>query len=153
RWKLWMFRQLYKRGMNRPDIVQLLRFVDWMMVLPDSMKKSFSYEWDKLEEEHKMTYMMDIERAGYDKGIEQGINQGINQGIHQERKRSLDEQREILVGLLNYCYQLSRQQQAEIEEALQSIESKRDLKTLINICLDRKPLDVFEEMLNELISE
>ena len=140
RWKLWMFRQLYKRGYNRPDIIRLLRFIDWMMTLPPTMKDAFSYEWDKLEEEHKVTYMMDIERVGYEQGIEQGIEQG-----------RLMERRSMLVGTAGYIYRLSDHHKAILKEELNTIDSMDQLIELINMCLDRKSFDEFRERLNEIL--
>ena len=45
-WKLRLIRRLYEKGYNRDDIVNLFRFIDWMMVLPKGLDRSF---WDRAE--------------------------------------------------------------------------------------------------------
>ncbi|MEM7535036.1 MAG: hypothetical protein AAF639_22865 [Chloroflexota bacterium] len=141
RWKLWMFRRLYKRGYNRPDIVRLLRFIDWMMTLPPTMKEAFSYEWDKLEEEHKMTYMMDIERFGYGKGVE------------QEQKKRVIDSRDTLIEVINHVYQLTEEVLVALEKELEKIESPDVLRNLTSICLTQNAFTVFRTALDDRLAE
>ena len=34
-WKLTLVKMLYQRGYTKEDILELFRFIDWLMVLPD----------------------------------------------------------------------------------------------------------------------
>lgn len=39
-WKLSLIRGLYERGLDRQDIVNLYRFIDWLMQLPKGLEKT-----------------------------------------------------------------------------------------------------------------
>lgn len=39
-WKLKLSRMLYERGYKRKDILELFRFIDWLMILPDDLEKA-----------------------------------------------------------------------------------------------------------------
>lgn len=76
RWKINVVKGLYQRGYKRKDVLELLRFIDWIMALPPRMERGFWQEVHKIEEADKMRYVMSIERIAMQDGIEQGIEQG-----------------------------------------------------------------------------
>jgi hypothetical protein len=41
-WKLTLVKILYQRGYTKEDILELFRFIDWLMVLPDDLELSFA---------------------------------------------------------------------------------------------------------------
>ncbi len=61
----------------------MFKFIDWIIVLPEGLKKSFWQELKAYEEEKQVTYITSVEEIGFERGIEQGIERGI------ERERSL----------------------------------------------------------------
>ena len=67
-WKLRLIRRLYERGYNREDIVNLFRFIDWMMVLPKGLDRSFWTELKTYEEARKVPYITSVERIGFERG-------------------------------------------------------------------------------------
>ena len=67
-----LVRRLYQRGYQRNDILELFRFIDWVLVLPLELEKQFWDELEQYEEEDKMTYVTSVERMGIEKGIQQG---------------------------------------------------------------------------------
>jgi hypothetical protein len=69
-WKFRLTRGLYERGYERQDILNLFRFIDWILELPDDLKRSFRDELEAYERERQMPYVTSIERMG----IEQGEN-------------------------------------------------------------------------------
>jgi hypothetical protein len=81
--KMRLVRHLYGRGYQREDVLELFRFIDWVMALPAELERRFRDELTRLEAEIHMPYITSIERMGIEKGIQQGIEQGIQQGIHQ----------------------------------------------------------------------
>ena len=83
RWKLALVKGLYEGGFSREDILQLFRFIDWVLTLPAELERRFLTEIEEWEEERKMPYVSSAERIGIEKGIQQGIEQGIQQGIQQ----------------------------------------------------------------------
>jgi len=76
KWKLYLARMLYERGYDKKDILELFRFIDWLMILPDDLEKRFWEELVNIEEEKKMPYVTSVERIGIEKGIQQGVRQG-----------------------------------------------------------------------------
>jgi uncharacterized protein Smg (DUF494 family) len=40
-WKFRLTRRLYEQGYERQDILNLFRFLDWLMALPEGLKQAF----------------------------------------------------------------------------------------------------------------
>lgn len=76
KWKLILFRMLYQKGYNRKDILELVRFIDWVIVLPQELAEKFDIEIKDYEETH-MPYITSFERHGMEKGLGQGLREGI----------------------------------------------------------------------------
>jgi len=57
RWKIELMRQLYNRGFSRREVINLLKFIDWIMLLPEELKKGFWNEVHIMQEERKMKYI------------------------------------------------------------------------------------------------
>ena len=76
RWKKRLIRGLYRGGWRRQDVLELLRFIDWLLALPAELEREFDHEVEQLEAEMKMRYVTSWERRGHAKGLEQGILQG-----------------------------------------------------------------------------
>ncbi len=66
--KLALSKNLYRRGWTRQDIINLYRFIDWIMRLPEDLEKLYHEELVKFEEEVKMQYVTTAERIGIEKG-------------------------------------------------------------------------------------
>jgi hypothetical protein len=75
-WKLRLVRLLYERGYDRQDIIELFRFIDWLIKLPDDLEKKFWAEVVRQEEELRMPYVTIGERIGIEKGLQQGREEG-----------------------------------------------------------------------------
>ncbi len=82
-WKWRLVRGLYERGYARQDVLELFRFIDWLLRLPEGLEQQLQQTIEAYEEEHKMTYITSIERMGIEKGVQQGMVQGIQQGMCQ----------------------------------------------------------------------
>jgi hypothetical protein len=63
-----MAKMLYGRGYQRKDILELFRFIDWIITLPEALENRFSDDMYKFEEDTKMQYVTSIERIGMKKG-------------------------------------------------------------------------------------
>ena len=94
-WKLRLVKQLYELGYSRSEVLNLFRFVDWVMILPESLKRTF---WDELktyEEDRKMPYITSVEEIGYERGLEQGerslILRQLNRRIGTIPDRTIDQ--------------------------------------------------------------
>lgn len=60
--KLNLAKMLYRRGYHRQDILNLFRFIDWIMVLPPELNDQFKTDVEQFETEVKMQYVTTIER-------------------------------------------------------------------------------------------
>jgi predicted transposase YdaD len=85
-WKFALTRRLYEKGYQRQEILDLYRFIDWVMILPEAVEREFWQALQAFEEERKVTYVTNAERFGFERGIERGIEQGIEQGVTQEAR-------------------------------------------------------------------
>jgi hypothetical protein len=70
--KIALIRHLYKKGFSKQYIINLFRFIDWLMFLPEPEDALFWEEVSVLEKEDKMPYITSVERIGYKRGIQQG---------------------------------------------------------------------------------
>lgn len=71
---------LYERDYTRERIIDLFRFIDWVMMLPAGLERSLRIDIEEFEEARRMKYVSTIERWAEQRGIEQGIEQGIERG-------------------------------------------------------------------------
>lgn len=80
RGKLALIGSLYRPGYRRPDILELFRFIDWVLALPDGMEDQLWTEVQTFEEEQRMRYVSSFERIAQRKGMEKGLEQGVGKG-------------------------------------------------------------------------
>ncbi len=73
--KMRLVRLLYSRGYDRDDILELFRFIDWVMTLPTGLEVRFRDALIQFEAEVSMPYITSIQRLGIEQGIEQGERQ------------------------------------------------------------------------------
>jgi Domain of unknown function (DUF4351) len=67
-WKFRLTRGLYEKGYDRQEILDLYRFIDWILVLPEMVEREFWQELQVFEEERRVTYVTNVERFGIEKG-------------------------------------------------------------------------------------
>jgi len=100
-WKFRVYKLLYERGYEKQDILELTRFVDWVMVLPDALQMRFDETITAYEEERRMQYVTSFERIGMEKGLQQGLEKGLQQGLEkglrQGRRQGQIEQSQTAV--------------------------------------------------------
>ena len=78
-----MTRCLYDRGLKREAILNLYKFIDWVLTLPEDLEIRYNNCIHQLEEERSVSYITTAERIGIKKGYEQGMQQGIEQGMQR----------------------------------------------------------------------
>ena len=81
--KVQLIRHLYTRGWTRQEILDLLRFLDWVLTLPEALEQQFQVALAQVEAETHMPYITSIERMGIEKGIQQGRQEGRQQGLQE----------------------------------------------------------------------
>lgn len=72
-WKFKLSKMLYERGYERQQILDLYKFIDWLMVLPEAAEREIWQELQTYEEERKVTYVTNAERFGFERGIQEGL--------------------------------------------------------------------------------
>jgi len=90
-WKLMLIRRLYERGYERDDVLNLFRFIDWVLVLPEAVENEIWRAVTEIEEAQHMTYITSIERIGMKRGYETGKQEGIQQGIQQGVQQGIQQ--------------------------------------------------------------
>ena len=113
-WKLQLIRRLYEKGYNRDDIVNLFRFIDWMMVLPKGLDRSFWTELKTYEEARKVPYITSVERIGFERGLEEGqklvlqrqligkfgiLSESLNSAVEELDSKAIES---LSIALLNF---------------------------------------------------
>ena len=67
-WKMRLARRLYESGYNQNEVLNLFRFLDWVLKLPKNLEAEFLQELTAYEEERRMPYVTSVERIGIEKG-------------------------------------------------------------------------------------
>jgi hypothetical protein len=62
--KLQLTRRLYERGLPRQKIIDLYRFLDWLMRLPEDLELQYTDTIHRIEEQLRMPYYTFVERRG-----------------------------------------------------------------------------------------
>ncbi len=81
RQKLALIRGLYEKGFEREKVINLFRFIDWMLTLPLELDREFWQEYRQYEESKNMRYITSVERIGIEEGTKQGLIKGIALGL------------------------------------------------------------------------
>jgi flagellar biosynthesis/type III secretory pathway protein FliH len=135
-WKFRLTKMLYERGYERQQILDLYRFVDWLIILPEMLEREFWQELQTFEEDRKVTYVTNAERFGFERGIQEGRQKGRQEG----RQEGLDRERALILrqltrrlGLIAPAQEtqvrsLSLTQLEDLGEALLDFTKPTDLK-------------------------
>jgi hypothetical protein len=60
-WKFVLVKRLYELGYSRSDVLNLFKFIDWAMILPEELKTGFWEDLRIYEEERQMAYVTSVE--------------------------------------------------------------------------------------------
>lgn len=127
--KLSLIRGLYEQGYERREVMNLFRFIDWVMILPKGLEREFWQELKVYEEERRMPYITSVEQIGFERGVEQGIEQGIKRGERSLILRQLTRQvGEIPAPVQSHIDGLSVPQLESLGEALLNFSNLSDLE-------------------------
>jgi len=77
RWKWDLTRRLYEAGLERKDILELYRLVDWLMRLPTALEQEYKLQLREYETQRLMPYITSIERMGREEGRLQTLREDI----------------------------------------------------------------------------
>jgi hypothetical protein len=130
-WKFGFVKMLYNKGYSKEAILNLFRFIDWLMILPEELERRFLEAVRQYEEEIKMPYVTSVERMG----IQQGIQQGILQTL-----------REDVVEILKVRFGNAPN---DITRIIADIDDLSILKILLKEAATAGSMETFESILNE----
>ncbi len=82
-WKFRLTRRLFEQGYDRQKIIDLYRFIDWVMLLPRELGLEYERRVDEYQEEHKVEYLTSMERRAMERGRQAGIVEGLQEGMLQ----------------------------------------------------------------------
>lgn len=134
-WKLSLVRRLYERGYSRQDIIELFRFIDWLMVLPEELTLSFQEVAKSYEEAGRMRFVSYLEELAIEHGIEEGI---------------LRKGREDVIEILEIRF---GEVPSSMVEIINGINKTSVLKTLLRRAISIESIAEFQQFLEQVLSE
>ena len=143
RWKFMLVKMLYQKGYTRKQILDLLRFMDWILVLPSELEQKLTQDVKQFEEE-SMPYVTSWERQGFEKGVKEGIQQGIQQGKQEER---IHESRQSIIEILELKFQVLPK---SLIEAIQKLDDYEQLRLVRRQAVQATSLDEFSALLGKM---
>jgi hypothetical protein len=69
-----LVRLLYERGYKRSDIMQLFKFLDWLVRLPPELDEGWISDYERRK---TVPYVTSIERIGRKRGLEEGLMEAV----------------------------------------------------------------------------
>ncbi len=129
RWKRRFILLLYELGFTHETLVQLYRFIEWIMILPDPLEDHLYEEIKQKEGESAMTYILYAERKGLKKGVQQGEIKGLRKAIASVL--------EVKFGSVD----------AAVLKALQKIDSLEKLEELLHQAKISESQEAFKRLL------
>lgn len=119
--KVALVRRLYGRGYSREETQEVLRFLDWVLALPEAEQQIVDQEVRQLEAAMAQPYVTTWERRGFARGREEGRQEGQQEG----RQEGQQEGRRNAI-----CELLGVRFPGVEEQARARLGGVRDLETL-----------------------
>jgi hypothetical protein len=145
KWKFYLLRLLVKKGYDRQEIVELLRFIDWLLMLPEELNQQIWHDFTQLKEVKKMPYISGFEKLLMERGLQKGIQQGIQQGLQQGLQQAKQEDILEILALKNDFVP------EEIQQKVRQINDTTSLQNLLRIAVLKQSLKEFQQELNKFL--
>ncbi len=89
--KLQLFKDCFRKGYNKKQILALIRFIDWIINLPEKYKEKLHNELLTLKEGKTMAYVTSFQKIGEKIGEKKGIAKGSQKtALENARKMLMD---------------------------------------------------------------
>jgi len=147
-WKKRFLLEVYRRGMKREKLLAVLKFIDWIMELPDKLETKLVEEVKQIEEKTKMPHMLSAERLGMKKGRAEGLAEGLANGLANGLADGLATIIEIKFGKAGRRLS-KRAYQVKSSEALRKLMAK--LKRVQSLPEAEKLFDAVEAQTREIV--
>ncbi len=135
--KFRLIRRLYEQGYDRRQILELFRFIDWIMHLSPTLAIDFETKIEEYEEERKMKYVTSIERRARREGLEEGHEKGLEEGIKKGLKASMQ------MSVMNVLTVRFSTIPAELQTRLEEISDISQLRKLLEWAVLEPSVDAF----------
>ncbi len=70
--KFALMTMMYQKGYSRQEVIDLFRFIAWVMTLPPELEEAFKQDLIAYEDERNMPYISNLEKEGEARGREAG---------------------------------------------------------------------------------
>ena len=127
-WKLALIKRLYGRNYTRQDVLELFRFIDWMMILPEELETQFTETVVQLEGEKQMRYVTSVERYFMKKAHQEGMQEGLLEGIALGLRLKFGEDGLALLPEIQEIQEVKT-----LETILKNLETSDELESLRRI--------------------
>ncbi len=97
RWKREFILQVNRLGLSHETLIEIYRFIEWIMILPDPLEDRLYEEMKQIEGDKVMSYILYAERKGLEEGIQKGIKKGRQEGIKEGQIKGLRQAIEIML--------------------------------------------------------
>ncbi|WP_299410975.1 hypothetical protein [Acaryochloris sp. IP29b_bin.148] len=119
------------RGYKRQDVLNLFRFIDWVITLPQELETSFRQNLEEYEREVQMPYVTSVEKIAKQEGLREGLLEGIKLGL--ELKFG-NEGLELLAEIFQIQdIEIIR----EIQSGIKKVSSPKELRSIYSRSLPR----------------
>lgn len=110
--------KLLRAGFNENEVLSLLRFLDWILQLPQKEEEKLIHDIKTNEGgDSDMTYISSWERIAQKRGMERGLEQGIEKGVEKGIEKGYRQSKQnILVRLLDKKFSLTPEEESLIRE-------------------------------------
>ncbi|WP_151704837.1 hypothetical protein [Nitrincola alkalilacustris] len=78
-----LMRRLLRSGYSTERVYELLRFIDWLLHLPETLSVQLMNRINPYEDD-TMRYVAHFERVPYNKGLDEGIHQGVEATLRKQ---------------------------------------------------------------------
>ena len=149
--KLRLIRLLYQRGYDRKRVRDFLRFLDWILRLPEPLEDRIMKVTLSLEGKNHMPFLSNIERRGLQRGHEKGLEEGkqIGQQIGQQIGEQLGERRGLLEAIALGLELRFGAQALELLPRVREVQEVERLRGLIAELKQTESLEAFREALGK----
>lgn len=137
---------MYRRGYKRREVLELFRFIDYVLALPEELDLEYERELAEFEEGQKVTYLSRFERRGMERGLEQGLEQGLEKGLAQGLEQGqIANARAAIVEVLATRFEKVPN---KVAGQLNKIGDANTLRGLLRKAVKASTLKEFERQLN-----
>jgi hypothetical protein len=155
--KLRLARLLYERNYSRAEILELFRFIDWVMTLPPELEEQFMTDIIAYEARERRPYVSSVERIAIQRGVAKGLEEGLDLGRQQGRREGRQEgQREgqqvgLLRGMQTLLLDTLEARFGPVSESLRAyiegVTEEEKLRMLQRKAITAVTLDAFAEQI------